>query len=353
MNQLFSERLKSARLLNGFSLQDLADRLSNVVSRQALHRYEKGEVLPDSTMIRELSTALNVQPDFFFRERNIILDKIEFRKFKKLPAKIEEQIIETVKDKLARYLEIEEILSIQTVFDNPLKDLHPIGSLSDIEAAASRLRAEWKLGTSCIANCIELLEENHIKVVEVDTDDFYDGMQTRVNDTIPIITINKGIVKTTDRKRFTALHELAHLLLPLHGLTEKTRELYCHQFAAAMLLPAEVAIRELGKSRTKIYVPELGALKKQYGISMQAIMMRARDLGIISENYCRQFFFMMKQEDWRITEPFPYIGEEKSTRFEQLVYRSLAEGLISYSKAAALNNQSVAELKKKISVSIP
>ncbi len=352
MKQLFSERLKSARLLNGLSLQDLADRLSNVVSRQALHRYEKGEVLPDSTMIRELSKVLNVQPDFFFRERNVALDKIEFRKLKKLPGKIEEQIIETVKDKLARYLEIEEILSLQPVFHNPLKDMQPIGSLTDIETAATSLRAAWKLGISCIFNCIELLEDNHIKVVEVDTDDFYDGMQTRVNDTIPVITINNGLIKTTDRKRFTALHELAHLLLPLGGLPEKTKEQYCHQFAAAMLLPAEVAIWELGKSRTKILVPELGVLKKQYGISMQAIMMRAKDLGIISDNYCRQFFFMMKQEDWRINEPFHYIGEEKSTRFEQLVYRALAEGLISYSKAAALNNQSVAELKKKISVNI-
>jgi len=146
--------------------------------------------------------------------------------------------------------------------------------------------------------------------------------------------------------------ELGHLLLPLNGLTNSVKEIYCHQFAAAMLLPAEIAFREIGKSRTKIMIPELGALKKQYGISMQAIMMRAKDLGIISENYCRQFFFMIKQAEWRVVEPYSYIGEEKSSRFEQLVFRALAEGLISLSKAAALNNQSIAELRKKLSFTI-
>lgn len=48
MKTVFAERFKSARLMNGFSLQDLADALDNKLSRQALHRYEKGEVIPDA-----------------------------------------------------------------------------------------------------------------------------------------------------------------------------------------------------------------------------------------------------------------------------------------------------------------
>ena len=46
MTQLFAERLKSARMMNGFSLQDLSDKLENRVSRQAIHKYENGEVFP-------------------------------------------------------------------------------------------------------------------------------------------------------------------------------------------------------------------------------------------------------------------------------------------------------------------
>lgn len=46
MKTVFAERFKSARLMNGFSLQDLADALDNKLSRQALHRYEKEKLFP-------------------------------------------------------------------------------------------------------------------------------------------------------------------------------------------------------------------------------------------------------------------------------------------------------------------
>ncbi|MCH5716110.1 helix-turn-helix domain-containing protein [Niabella hibiscisoli] len=64
---LFATRFKSARLLNGFSLQDLADVLKeqgHSLTKQSLHRYEKGEVEPDSEITGWLSDALNVRPDF-------------------------------------------------------------------------------------------------------------------------------------------------------------------------------------------------------------------------------------------------------------------------------------------------
>jgi len=347
MSQIFAERFKSARVLNGMSLQDLADRLDNKITRQALHKYEKGEVIPDSKMVSLLSKALHVRPDFFFRDTVVELGEIEFRKLKKLPAKEEYRIIEGVKDILSRYLELEEILSIKNAFTNPVKHTATINSVEDIEQAAAEVRKAWKLGAAPIANCIELLEDNHIKVVEIAAGDSYDGMQTWVNKTIPVIAINKGKIKSPDRKRFTVLHELAHLVLPLANLADSVKEKYCHQFAAAMLLPKEVLIEELGKSRTKVMIPELGALKKQYGISMQAVVMRAKDLNILSDLYCKQFFFMVKQMGWKVNEPIEYIGEEQSGRFEQLLFRALAEELISMSKAAALSNQSLAEFRTK------
>lgn len=350
INELFADRFRSARVMNGLSLQDLADKLNNKVSRQALHKYEKGDVVPDSEMMALLCSALNVRTDFFFRKTKVELAEIEFRKLKKLPVKDENKIIEEVRDLLSRYLELEEILAIESGFVNPLQEIKTIESFDDIEKAAAGLRDAWKLGNDPIANCTDLLEDHHIKVVEVDAGDSYDGMQTWANNnTIPVIAINKGKVKSADRVRFTLLHELAHLLLlPLKDMPENKREKYCHQFAAALLLPKTAAENELGKYRHKIMIQELGALKRQYGISIQAIIMRAKDLGIVSESYCKQFFFYMKQMNWKIIEPFEYTGIEGSCRFEQLLFRALAEELISVSKAAALSNLSVAEFRDKI-----
>jgi Zn-dependent peptidase ImmA (M78 family)/transcriptional regulator with XRE-family HTH domain len=345
MKDIFAERLKSARVLKGYSLQDLANQLNNTITRQSLHKYEKGEVMPDSRMIGLLSDKLGLRPDYFFSKTQIELGKIEFRKLDRLPVKDESRIIEFVKDKLGRYLELEKILCIETEFVNPVTLTSAVKNLDDIEQAVADVRKEWDMGTDAVANTIELLENHHIKVVEVEAGDSFDGMQTYVNGKIPVIAVNRDKVKSADRKRFTVLHELAHLVLPLNGLSESTKEKFCHQFAAALLFPKEAAIRELGISRSKVLLPELGALKKEYGISMQAIVMRAKDLGILSDNYTRHFFFMIKQMGWKVQEPVDYIGDECSGRFEQLLYRALAEELITIGKAAQLCNKSLVDFR--------
>ena len=117
-----------------------------------------------------------------------------------------------------------------------------------------------------------------------------------------------------------------------------------------MLLPKETAIKELGMSRKKLFVQELGELKKQYGISIQALAYRAKDLGIISESYVKQFMFLMVHNQWKINEPIQYTGLEASNRFTQLLFRALAEDQISMNKAAVLNNQSLSEFRKQIMV---
>ena len=347
-NELFAQKFKSARVKNGLSLQELAVRLDKKISRQALHKYEKGEVLPDSLMIGLLSDALNVRPEYFFNPTQVELGHIEFRKLKRLPAKEEKMIIEEARDYLSRYIELEEILGINSSFKNPIKNLSPIGSIADIENAASELRKEWKLGIEPLVNVYELLEDHHIKIVEIEAGDAYDGMQMIVNESIPVIAINKHTIKKNDRKRFTAMHELAHLLLSFQkNITEKQKETFCHQFAAAMLFPAEALIKELGKKRNRLFMQELGTLKQQYGISIQAIVMRCKDIGIITDYYCRQFFFFIKQMGWKVDEPVEYNGIESSKRFDQLLFRGLAEEMISMSKAASLKNQKLAEFRSQ------
>jgi Zn-dependent peptidase ImmA (M78 family)/transcriptional regulator with XRE-family HTH domain len=348
VNQLFAAKFKSARRMKGLSLQELADKMDNVISRQALHKYEKGEVIPDSEMLGHLSTVLGVRSDYFFRQADVELGALEFRKLKRLSVKEQNRIVEHTKDVVSRYLELEEIIGIDPVFHNPLSGMESIGGLEDVEVAAMKVRQKWHLGTGPIFNAIELLEDNHIKVVEVFSAEGFDGMQTWVNGRIPVIVFNAERMSAPDRIRFTVLHELGHLLLPLEGLAERQKETCCHRFAAAMLFPKEPAEKELGKSRTKLLVPELGALKQQYGISIQALAYRARDLQIITDAHLQQFLAVMAMNQWKVNEPVVYAGVEKSNRFRQLIYRALAEELISISKAAALANQSLNDFRKQM-----
>lgn len=333
--------------MNGFSLQDLADALGGALSRQALHRYEKGEVIPDAEKINMLSKALNISPDYFFRTTKVEFSDIEYRKLSRMPQKDVSVINETTKEYLSRYLELEEIIGLPHSFNNPLSSFGEVGTYDQVNKAAELLREKWSLGTGPIFNIVELLEDKNIKVVKLNVDDDFDGLQTIVNKTIPVVAYNERKANKPDRVRFTLLHELGHLLLVFGNVTEKQKETLCHQFAGAMLLPEETIKAELGNHRNKLSTLELGSIKKQYGISMQAIVMRAKACGIINEHYTKQFFFLMKQQNWKVDEPFDYEGVEKSNRFEQLLFRALIEDQISMSKAASLTNKSLAEFKKE------
>jgi len=347
MNELFAERFKSARLMNGYSLQDLSEKLGNI-SRQALHKYEKGEVLPDSEMMDLLCETLHVRPDYFTRETIVELGEISFRKLKKFSKREQNSITERTREVLSRYLEVEEILGIKKEFEHPVPEIKKIEKPEDVDTFAEIIRKKWELGNDPIANVAELLEEKNIKVIELETEDGFDGLQTWVNGKeTPVIVLNRAKLISNDRKRFTALHELGHLLLPLEGLEEKIAEKYCHRFAGAMLFPKKAAINELGENRSKISIQELGFIKEQYGISIQALVYRLWDLGIISEYYKNYFYKYISQMGWRVHEPFEYKGKEESSRFDQLIYRSLAEEIITMSKAASLKNMKLAEFRKK------
>jgi predicted HTH domain antitoxin len=56
---------------------------------------------------------------------------------------------------------------------------------------------------------------------------------------------------------------------------------------------------------------------------------------------------MVNQMNWKVDEPVEYDGIEASNRFDQLIYRALAEDQISMSKAASLKNQKLAEFRNE------
>ena len=89
---------------------------------------------------------------------------------------------------------------------------------------------------------------------------------------------------------------------------------------------------------------ELIAIKETYGISIQAIMARAKDLEIISDSYYVAFRKWINKN--RTEEGLGnYIGKEQSTRFKQLLFRATSEEIISMSKAANLANKKLASFR--------
>lgn len=343
MQAIFSKRLKSARILAGMSQDDLVKKIDRLVSKNAISKYEKGEMLPDSRVLIQLAKALNVKPDYFFRNYNVEIEKIEFRKKRKLGTKKLNAIQEEVKDMVERYLELEQFLEIKSEFQNPFQN-RIINDGDDVEEVVNFLLNKWKLGFNALPNVVEFLEQKEIKVLEIDAPLEFDGFSGWADKKYPVVVLNKNY--GIERKRQTALHELGHLLLNFNEtLPQKEIEKLCFRFAGAMLIPKETLIKELGERRTSISLNELINIKEEYGISVQAIMRRARDLKLINEYYYRGFCIKIaKNKEER--DLGNYIGVEKSNRFKQLLFRAASEEIISLSKAANLANQKLAVFRK-------
>lgn len=337
----FAERLRSARKIKGWSLQELADNLSVSITKQSLSKYESGEMKPGSEVLIALARALGVKPAFFMSEPKFNLPEVEFRKKNSLSDKKINSVIEITKDLLERYLEVEGLLNIKPNFSNPIKDFI-IESEADVDKAAIKLIKSWHLGFDPIPSVIEMLEENGVRVIEIDAPDSFDGLSTKVGE-VPVVVINKNF--TIERKRFTALHELGHLVLNISPDADK--EKICHTFAGAMLLPDNCLNKMLGDKRNNIAFGELQSIKEQYGISAQAIMQRAYHKGIINETSLQKFYRTLgknRKEDGLGS----FRGIEKSYRFEHMVFRLAAEDIVSLSKAASLAGVKLAEFKDRL-----
>ncbi|HNM27234.1 MAG TPA: XRE family transcriptional regulator [Saprospiraceae bacterium] len=348
MRSSFGNRLIAARKMAGLSLQGLADRLvGTTITRQALHKYELNQTLPNSQTLIALSKALQVPVDFFFAdpEVSVELNHVEFRKRKHLSATAETAIREQVVDLLNRYLTLEKL-------SNEEKPVHPfaypelVRTVQDAEDAAAQLRSAWGLGSDPIPNVAAMLEENGYKVVEVKADAAFDGMKAFAGP-VRIIAVNR----THDicRIRFTALHELAHHVLVFpEEMPENERERLCHAFSGAVLLPAEQALEAMNEHRFHFYLPELILLKENWGISIAAMFARARNLGIINEYVYAKLNRGYRTRQYHLNEPGRYCGEEKTYRFDQLLYKALAEDIITINQAATLRNVTVGELRNDL-----
>lgn len=347
MNASFGERLKSARKMAGLSLAGLAEKTGNMITRQAINKYELGKMDPSSEVLSALSRALGIKPDYFFRDPSVNLSNMKFRKKSKLSVKESESVKHRTLEFLERYVEIEDILQDKAVFKNPIPNkLRKVTTYQSVEIAAETLRESWKLGMSPLYNLVELVEDKGIRIYEIEASDGFDGISAWADDT-PIIAVN---LKTDSvRRRFTISHELGHILLEFEDEEDlKGREKLCHTFAGAFLLPREVIFGELGsKKRSKIAILELEKLKEIYGISIQAIMVRIYNLEIIGDQTYKKFWVVVNAWGWKKNEPGAYRGIESASRFKQLVYRAAAEEIITFSKAADFLNKPLSDFRKE------
>ena len=341
---MISERLKQLRLARGLSLDDLALALGGAVTKQALSKYEQGKDTPSIAILDKLAIVLGVSRTRLWEVAEIRVDFIAYRKKAALPVKEQTRIENQVALLLEERVRLHR--RIQLPLENPIRVQSLLAdTLVQAEDAADTIRKEWQLGKDPIASVTNVLEEHNVHVLEIDADERFDGISLVAYDTeaknpSPVsaaVVTRQGIVG--DRQRFCLAHELGHLVLQ-KGETDVEKA--AHRFSSAFLAPAETIKKEVGAQRARIEWQELLLLKSHFGMSVQALLYRMKDLGIITQSHYEDWFVRLSMYGYKRVEPQP-LPQEESQWLRKNVLRALSEGLISDREAEELLRERVAK----------
>lgn len=336
--QIFGARLATARKMRGLSMKELCDRMGGKVTQQAISKYEHGQAMPRSGVFIEIAEALDLPFDYFAKPIEVEIDKIEYKRKPGIGKREEEMYGETVRDAIDRYLTIEQLLAAD---GKPRLPRYGVSTVADAKEAARGIREKWKLGNSGIANVMEAMENHGVMVVSVEAGDGFEGMCGLV-DGRPFIVTNSR--HQSEKKRHTALHELGHLVLDLRSVDGEAAERLCDSFASEVLIPEATLKAKIGDKRHDISLEELRDLQRTYGISAKALMAKAHESGIISDNRYKTFAAKMSNPDFADAVGANLFQSEESNRFRRLVFRALASEILSTSKAASLLREPVNEV---------
>ncbi|MBO9135521.1 ImmA/IrrE family metallo-endopeptidase [Rhizobium sp. B230/85] len=304
---LIPERLTEARLAARITQTELAERVG--VSRQAVSSYEAGSKNPEPSVMITIASILNQPIIFFTKERRSDFGKHSANFFRKTGADTKRR--NQACDVYARWLS-----SVAHAFNNianyPSVDIPSFEprdsaySEEEIEECAEKVRQHFGLGLGPISNVLRLLESKGVIISRcrmdgetVEAFSFWSGSR-------PFIFL-ASTKESAARARFDAAHELAHLCLhrwvgseeiddPLR-LKEIERE--ADRFAGAFLLPGKSFPNEVYSARAESFID----LKARWKVSIQAMVYRAKDLGLFDDRQVTNIYKQISFKKWRTTEP--------------------------------------------------
>ena len=351
---MLGDRLKLARKKAGLSLRALSERIDPHVSAQAISRYETNAMMPSSSVLLGLGKALDVSLDFLMSSQVVELTGIEFRKHSGTSARDRARVEAVVTEQLEHCLAVDDILDLGPEQD-PFDDVRPsrVNSLEEAERLAERLRKKWDLGSDPIPSMTALLEDKGIKLVEADLPERVSGMTCCVRRAEGKPDVSAIVVSTrinVERKRFTLAHELGHRVMEEAAVEGVRLEKAIDRFAGAFLVPAGHLRQEAGTERHGVAYQEIKRLKHFYGVSAVAVLLRLQQAGILHEGVT-SYAFRTYAQRWRKMEPDPISDNEGfgileiPQRHERMVFRALAEEMISPARAAELIGKRVDEIE--------
>jgi Zn-dependent peptidase ImmA (M78 family)/transcriptional regulator with XRE-family HTH domain len=293
-------RLTLARHLAGLRKSDLAARVDK--SPTAVAAWESGAKRPTPATVAQLALALSVEPGFFAVRPDDVAALSATPHFRSLRS-----TSQLARDQAFAYgqLATDIAVSLERHVEFPEPDVPccPVTADDGPEGAARQVREEWGLRPGPLGHSVRLLENHGVLVVfsppQTATVDAY-SFDSRLR---PVVVLNP-IKRDYYRQRFDVAHELGHLVM--HGDAEpggRVVEDQANRFAAELLMPAAEIRDQLPATMGGHAWRTLGRLKEHWGVSMQALLYRARRLGRLGEVSYRNAMTTISARGWRRAEP--------------------------------------------------
>ena len=286
--------LTLAREARGYSQADLAEKSG--VSRSNISRFEQDSIQMSSELLNKIMGVLKFQDSLFYTDTDILPPAL-YRRRDTVPAKTLMQIdanINLYQLNIARLLNAmkREVPSIPSL---------PVSETGSAEVSATKLRKLWKLNKGAIDNLTTVLEEHGFITVAVDFGtERVDSRSILIEDKFPVIFYNKKLLG--DRLRFTLAYELGHVIMhtraSLNTFNDLSKE--TNLFAAEFLMPKDDILKDLNEN---LDLDLLARLKGKWKASMHAILYRAMDLQVITENQKRYLINQFNALKIRRREP--------------------------------------------------
>jgi Zn-dependent peptidase ImmA (M78 family) len=164
------------------------------------------------------------------------------------------------------------------------------------EAAAHELRRHWGVDKGPFPHLVRAMELHGIvvSILSIARDDIarVDAFSTSRLPR-PLVVLTPDRANDIYRHRFTAAHELGHLLLHTEvapGDIEQERE--ADRFAAELLTPKAEIEAELS---SRLRIPLLEGIGRRWGVSVDSLVRRSRELGFASEVSARRAHQRLQQ----------------------------------------------------------
>jgi len=297
-------RLTMARHLAGLRKSDLAARVDK--SATAVAAWESGAKRPTAATVAELALALSVDPGFFAVRPDDVAGVSTTPHFRSLRSTSQlardqafayGQLAVDIAASLERHVEFPdpEVPTLSVAVDDRRTD-HP-------EEAAQMVREQWGLGAGPIGHLIRLVENHGILVVFSPPQSASVDAYSFANQLRPVVVLNPT-KRDYYRQRFDVAHELGHLVM--HADAEpgsRIVEEQAHRFASELLMPAAEIRDSLPATMGGNVWANLSKLKEQWGVSMQALLFRARKLGKLGDVSYRNAMTTISIRGWRRDEP--------------------------------------------------